>query len=208
MYFLGTSALCSQEVYLFSARNSWVLLYSSLLGSGLLALWCSSVASMPSPSSSVGRSIVWHIHPILLKASRLSARVWYPEPTLLRCDSAGQHSLSDVSFWHSTHCSQSVRHGRYIPDEPGCWGSIKRVAIVSQSKDIAIRRDHHRDMKAELAELWYAQCLSSIRSYVCSKTDLSDMISMTRKKNVNSVPVRPPYVIVFKSMWCLCMTCQ
>ena len=135
VYFLGTSAVWSQEVFLFSARNSFALLYSSLHESCHLDLWCSNVVWMPSPSSSLERSIVLGRHPMLLKARRLSARVWHPEPTLLRCDSAGQHSFSEVSFWHSTHWFQSVRHGRCVPDVLGCWGSItlKRLAIVSQS---------------------------------------------------------------------------
>ena len=39
------------------------------------------------------RSIVLRRRQNLLKARRLSARVFYPESTLIRCDSAGQHSL-------------------------------------------------------------------------------------------------------------------
>ena len=52
----------------------------------------------------------------------------------------------------------------------GGGNTINRLTIVSQSDGIVTRRNHHRDMTAELAELLYAQCISCSRSYICSKT--------------------------------------
>ena len=54
---------------------------------------------------------------ILLKASKLSARLFYPAPSVLRFEPAGHLSTSPVISWQITHLSQSVS---FSVDVLGC----------------------------------------------------------------------------------------
>ena len=124
----GSSSWC---VFLFSALWSFVLLYCSLQESCHLALWTRNAASMPWPSSSCDSFSVLGRQLILSNATRCSAMVLYPAPSVPRAELYGHVSISSVSSWHRTHLFQSVV-GHCLPDELGSSGSttLYSLAIV------------------------------------------------------------------------------
>ena len=64
---------------------------------------------------------------------------------------ASQRCLSDIA--HTGPNLSDMEDVYQMSMAVGGANTIKRLAIVSQSDGIATRRNHHRDMKAELAEL-------------------------------------------------------